>query len=139
MMVSEIKPRILVVDDDSELREMIRNFLAYRGCYVETACDGLEGCAALERNIFDLVITDIYMPRMNGLELLETIEHNYPDLPTVTMTGFPNEDITKRVLEKGSCEFLVKPFTLQQLLTTITKCFEQSEAHKPLAKILSNN
>ena len=138
-MVSETKPRILVVDDDEELREMIRNFLAYRGCYVETACDGLDGCEALERNSFDMVITDIYMPRMNGLELLETIEHKYTDLLTLAMTGFPNEDITKKVLEKGSCKFLVKPFTLQELLTTITKCFEQSEAHKPLSKILSNN
>ncbi len=138
-MVSEIKPRILVVDDDEELREMIRNFLAYRGCFVETACDGLDGCEALKRNTFDMVITDIYMPRMNGLELLETIEHKYADLLTVAMTGFPNEDITKKVLEKGICEFLVKPFTLQQLLSAITKCFEQSEAHKPLLKILSNN
>ena len=138
-MVSETKPRILVVDDDEELREMIRNFLAYRGCYVETACDGLEGCEVLERDKFDMVITDIYMPRMNGLELLETIEHKHSGLLTVAMTGFPNEDIAKRVLDKGSCEFLVKPFTLQQLLTTITKCFELSEIHKPLSKILSNN
>jgi DNA-binding NtrC family response regulator len=138
-MVSETKPRILVVDDDEELREMIRNFLAYRGCYVETACDGLDGCTALEREAFDMVITDIYMPRMNGLELLETIEHKYPGLLTLAMTGFPNEDITKRVREKGSCECLVKPFTLQQLLTAITTCFEQSDAHKPLSKILSNN
>jgi DNA-binding NtrC family response regulator len=138
-MVSLTKPRILVVDDDGELREMIRNFLAYRGCFVETAYDGLDGCAALERDTFDMVITDIYMPRMNGLELLETIERKYPGLLTLAMTGFPNEDITKRVREKGSCKCLVKPFTLQQLFTAITNCFEQSEAHKPLSKILSNN
>ena len=138
-MVSETKPRILVVDDDEELREMIRNFLAYRGCFVETACDGLDGCEVLKRNTFDMVITDIYMPRMNGLELLEAIQHKYDNLLTLAMTGFPNQDITKRVLEKGTCGCLVKPFTLQQLLTTITKCFEQSEAHKPLSKILSNN
>ena len=138
-MGSETKPRILVVDDDEELREMISNFLACRGCYVETAANGLDGCEMLERNTFDMVITDLYMPHMNGLELLETIEHKYTDLLTVAMTGFPNQDITKRILEKGTCECLVKPFTLQQLLTTITKCFEQSEAHKPLSKILSNN
>ena len=138
-MVSETKPRILVVDDDDELREMIRNFLAYRGCFVETACDGLDGCAALERDTFDMVITDIYMPRMNGLELLETIEQKYPNLLTLAMTGFPNEDITKRVREKGSCGCLFKPFTLQQLLTAITNCFEQSETHKPLSKSLTNN
>jgi DNA-binding NtrC family response regulator len=138
-MVSQKKLRILVVDDDEELREMIRTFLAYRGCYVETAADGLDGCEMLEQNTFDMVITDIYMPRMNGLELLETIEHKYANLLTVAMTGFPSQDITKRVLEKGTCECLVKPFTLQQLLTTMTKCFEQSEAHKPLSKILSTN
>jgi DNA-binding NtrC family response regulator len=138
-MVSETKPRILVVDDDDELREMIRNFLAYRGCYVETACDGLDGCQALGRNTFDMVITDIYMPRMNGLELLETIEHKYPTLLTLAMTGFPNEDITKRVRKKGSCECLLKPFTLKQLLTAIIKRFEQSEQHKPLSRILANN
>ena len=138
-MVSETKPRILVVDDDEELREMIRTFLAYRGCYVETACDGVDGCQALEGSRFDMVITDIYMPRMNGLELLETIKHKHTDLLTLAMTGFPNEDITRKVLEKASCECLVKPFTLHQLLTAITNCFEQSEAHKPLTKNLSNN
>ena len=138
-MVSEKRPRILVVDDDEELREMICNFLTYRGCYVETACDGVDGCSALERSTFDMVITDIYMPRMNGLELLDTIEQKYAHLLTLAMTGFPNADVTTKVIEKGACDCLVKHFHLNQLLTTITKCFEQSDSHKELSKTLSDD
>jgi len=138
-MVSETRPRLLVVDDDEELREMICNFLTYRGCYVETACDGVDACSALERSTFHMVITDIYMPRMNGLELLDTIEQNYAHLLTLAMTGFPNADITTKVTEKGACDCLVKPFPLNHLLSSIKNCFEQSDSHKELSKTLSDD
>jgi len=138
-MDSETRPRILVVDDDEELREMICNFLTYSGCYVETACDGVDGCSVLERSTFDMVITDIYMPRMNGLELLDTIGQKYAPLLTLAMTGFPNADVTTKVIEKGACDCLVKPFPLSHLLTTIKNCFEQSGSHKELSKTLSSN
>ena len=138
-MVGETSPRILVVDDDEELRGMICNFLTFRGCCVETACDGVEGCAAFERGTFDMVITDIYMPRMNGLEFLDTIKQKDVDLPIIAMTGFPNADITEKVIEKGACDCMVKPFSLKHLITTIKKCFEQSASHKALSKTLSEN
>ena len=138
-MVSEKRPRILVVDDDEELREMICNFLTYRGCYLETACDGVDACSTLDRSTFHMVITDIYMPRMNGLELLDTIEQNYAHLLTLAMTGFPNADITTTVIENGACDCLVKPFPLNQLFNSIKQCFEQSVSHKELAKALSDD
>ncbi len=138
-MASETRPRILVVDDDEELREMICNFLTYRGCYLETACDGVDACSALERSTFHMVITDIYMPRMNGLELLDTIKQKYAHLLTLAMTGFPNSDITTKVTEKGACDCLVKPFALNQLLSSIKNCFEQSDSHKELSKMISDD
>ena len=61
------------------------------------------------------------------------------DLPIIAMTGLPNADITEKVIEKGACDCLVKPFSLNHLITTIKKCFEQSASHKALSKALSKN
>ena len=138
-VASEKKPRILVVDDDEELCEMIYGFLTYKGFYVKTAFDGVAGCEALKEGSFDMLITDIYMPRMNGLELLDAIEHKYSDLLVLAMTGFPNPDLSKKIIKKGACDCLTKPFPMKFLITAIKKCFEQSGSHKLLAESISNN
>jgi DNA-binding NtrC family response regulator len=138
-MVSERHQKILVVDDDRELREMLYRFLTYQGFHVKTACHGGEGYEELGRDSFDMVITDIYMPHMNGLELLDKIGHKYAHLVTLAMTGFPSAEIHEQVLKKGACDCLVKPFPLSLLMTTIEKCFEQSGSDTPPAKAISDN
>ena len=129
-MVSKRQQKILVVDDDQELREMLYRFLTYQGFHVQTACHGGDAYEALGRDSFDMVITDIYMPRMNGLELLGKIGQEYAHLLTLAMTGFPSPEIHEQVLEKGAYDCLVKPFPLSLLLTTIEKCFKQAEYNK---------
>ncbi len=138
-MVSERHQKILVVDDDRELREMLYRFLTYQGFYVKTACHGGEGYEALGRDSFDMVITDIYMPHMNGLELLDKIGHKYAHLVTLAMTGFPSTEIYEEVLEKGAYDCLVKPFPLSLLMTTIEKCFKQSGSDTPPSKTIPEN
>lgn len=125
-MVSKRPRKILVVDDDRELREMLYRFLTYQGFHVKTACNGSDACEALGRDSFDMVITDIYMPHMNGLELLDKIGHEYAHLVTLAMTGFPSTEIHEQVLEKGAYDCLVKPFPLSLFMTTIENCFKQS-------------
>jgi DNA-binding NtrC family response regulator len=120
----EKRKKVLVVDDDQEMRNMLRSFLTYRGYYVKTVQDGIKGLAELEKDFYDLLITDIYMPGMSGLELLENIDKRNLDLSILAMTGMPSKKINETVAEKGAYGCLVKPFPLSLLLTTIEKCFE---------------
>jgi DNA-binding NtrC family response regulator len=138
-MAIKRKQKILVVDDDRELREMLYRFLTYKGFSVHTACHGGDGYEALGRDSFDMVITDIYMPHMNGLALLEKIGHEYAHLVTLAMTGFPSPEIHQQVLEKGAYDCLVKPFPLSLLMTTIEKCFKQSGSDTAPSKTISKN
>jgi len=125
-MVKGKRMRILVVDDDREMREMIYSFLTYRGFYVETMQDGANCLAALEKDSYDMLITDVYMPLMNGLELLDKIDQKDYNLLVLAMTGLPSEEIIEKLIEKGAYDCLIKPFPLNHLITTIEKCVEQS-------------
>jgi DNA-binding NtrC family response regulator len=138
-MTSKRQRKILVVDDDRELREMLYRFLTYKGFSVHTACHGGDGYEALGRDSFDMVITDIYMPHMNGLELLDKIGHEYAHIVILAMTGFPSTEIHEQVLEKGAYDCLVKPFPLSLLMTTIEKCFKQSGSDTASSKTISEN
>jgi DNA-binding response OmpR family regulator len=130
--------RVLVVDDDQEMRDMICSFLTYRGFYVKTVQDGSKGLAELEKDLYDLLITDIYMPGMGGLELLENIDKRNWNLSILAMTGMPSKKINETVVEKGAYGCLVKPFPLSLLITTIEKCFEQSGVQESPSESVSN-
>jgi len=138
-MASKQLKKILVVEDDQQTREMLYTFLTYQGFSVHTACHGADGYKALGKDSFDMVITDICMPHMNGLELLDKIAHEYSHLVTLAITGFPSTEIHTKVIEKGASDCLEKPFPLSLLKTTIEKCFEQSGSSTTPGKTLSEN
>lgn len=125
-MVKGKRTKILVVDDDKEMREMIYSFLTYRGFYVETVQDGAHCLAALEKKSYDMLITDVYMPRMDGFELLDKIDQKNYNLLVLAMTGLPSKEVIEKIIEKGAYDCLIKPFPLNHLITTIEKCVEQS-------------
>ena len=117
---------MLVVDDDQQMRDMLYSFLSYRGFYVRTAEDGNRGLAELKENPYDMLITDIYMPSLNGLEMLDRIEQKDTDLMIVAMTGIPSKEVIEKIIEKGAYDCLIKPFPLSLLVSTIEKCVKQS-------------
>lgn len=132
------KLRVLVVDDDNEMREMLYSFLSYRGFYVKTAQDGVKGLAELEKDSYDMLITDIYMPHMDGIEFLDKIDQKNYDLLILAMTGLPSKEVNEKVIEKGAYGCLIKPFPLNLLITTIEQCVEQSGVQKSLSEPVSN-
>lgn len=95
--------RILVVDDDLGIRQSLAELLTVEGCVVATAGDGVEALAALESGAFDLVISDVVMPRMDGYELFTTVRQRYPDLPILMMTAFhyDRDHVIKRSRMEG--------------------------------------
>ena len=95
--------RVLVVDDDMGVCRSIEEILVAAGCKVETAWDGLEGLRRIETSQFDLVLTDVVMPNMDGYELYSTVRERFPDLPVLMMTAFhyDKDHIIKRSKLKG--------------------------------------
>lgn len=101
---------ILVVDDEQILREMLHKILTREGYGVETAVDGEEAMRKMQQHGFQLVVSDIKMPRMNGFELLKVIKEKYPDTIVIMMTAFGDSYAVKDCLLLGADEYITKPF-----------------------------
>jgi CheY-like chemotaxis protein/anti-sigma regulatory factor (Ser/Thr protein kinase) len=114
---------ILVIDDNAQVRKMLSSYLIKNGHVVEMANDGKQGWDMIERvkGQFDLIFTDIKMPVMNGLELLERIRANNMDIPVIIMTGYAVIELTLKAFKLGAYDFLTKPFEFKPLLATLDK------------------
>ena len=104
--------RALIVDDDPDIHEFLRIALKTTGCYLESAWDGLQGLSKVESSHWDLVITDVIMPSMDGLELLERISVIRPELPVVVMTVDSTAGKIVSAIKKHAFGWLQKPFTM---------------------------
>jgi DNA-binding response OmpR family regulator len=108
--------RILLVDDDDETRELLRDFFDDRGYTVETARDGARALARLSTFSADLVITDLEMPGMSGLELIRSLHMARPECPVVLMTAREERELPLRLLgQRVGFECLCKPLDLDAL------------------------
>ncbi|HWF11903.1 MAG TPA: response regulator [Bryobacteraceae bacterium] len=107
--------RILIVDDDPDIHQFLTVALQPTGCHVETASDGLEGLRRIESSPWDLVITDVIMPEMNGIELLERTHRVRPALPVVVMTVDSSAERIVTAIREHAYAWLQKPFSLQAI------------------------
>jgi CheY-like chemotaxis protein len=122
--------RVLVVDDDMGICRSIQEMLAAEGCVVETASDGVEGLRRIESADFDVILTDVVMPEMDGYELYSVVRERYPDLPVLMMTAFhyDKDHIIKRSKLKGLKGVLFKkPVDPQKLRQVIRETLEGSK------------
>jgi CheY-like chemotaxis protein len=113
--------RVLIADDEPNIRRTLREVLRKRGCTVTTAKDGYEACALLEQQPFDLVLSDIRMPYRNGYEIFAAAQRAHEGLPVLLMTGFgydPHHSIV-RASQEGLSSVLFKPFKVDQLLDDV--------------------
>lgn len=107
--------RVLVVDDEPGFREMLEWDLRDQDVHVDTAPDGRQAQAMLSCSEYSLVITDISMPRMDGLNLLTLIKKEKPTLPVIVMTGFGTVEAAVGAMKAGASDFILKPFDLESL------------------------
>ena len=113
--------RVLIVDDESEIVRLLTEIVTTIGWVAVGARDGMEAYELFKRDRFDLVITDIYMPRMNGLELLVKIKHDNARTPVMLITAYSH---FKQLIQSLRCKpdgFLQKPFDISDLITSIGK------------------
>jgi len=112
---------ILVVDDEEVIREVCQQILAAEGYSVTIAGSGREALQLVSENEYDAVVTDIMMPDMSGLELLEVIKSTSLDVKTVVITGLGTFDMATQSDRLGAREFVVKPFTPDELSQAVSK------------------
>lgn len=117
--------RILVVDDEEVARENIQHVLVKLGHELETATNGLDALKKLESGDFDLVITDLKMEKMSGMQLLERIKQTAPTTDIVMVTGYATVDSAVDALTRGAAYYLAKPFKLDDLRLTVTSILEK--------------
>lgn len=107
--------KVLVVDDNQHIQQLLVETLQETGYQGAGSSSGAAALERLKSEKFDLVVTDLVMPEMNGLSLLLEIRKNYPDLPVVIITGYAFENIAREAEEAGAAAFLAKPFRISKI------------------------
>ena len=119
------KLRILVVEDDDDMRESLGRILGRAGYQVQLVRDGSEAITVLQTQPFHLVLTDLVMPRMGGLELLREIRRRERDLPVVFLTAFGKPAAFAEAMDLGAIGFITKPFHANSLLAVIREVIDR--------------
>ena len=119
--------RILVVDDDLKSRNILKRLLAHTDYEVEIVMSGEEAVKRLKRSKFNLVLTDLDMPGMDGLELLSHVKSRYPDVPVIVVSGVATEESRNEALEVGAEGLLSKPYTRDQLIAIISESLAKNK------------
>ncbi|MDD3045518.1 MAG: response regulator [Candidatus Delongbacteria bacterium] len=112
---------ILIVDDEENMLKMLKTFFEEKEFKCYTAKNGREALEVIEANKVDLVITDMKMPEMDGLELLRVIKEKYNNISAVIMTGFAEEYTTTEALNLGADGYITKPFRNKELLLILKR------------------
>jgi DNA-binding NtrC family response regulator len=121
------KNRILVIDDEELFTTLLKDTLQLSGYLCDTAFTGKEGLRKLRRNTgYDLLITDIRLPDISGLEILEIVGKKYPFMPVIVITGFASIENTKTALRMGAVDYIPKPFTTGTVLASVSKAIYSS-------------
>ncbi len=114
------KKRVLVVEDDNEVRSMLSDYLTFLGYQTDTAADGLEGLNRIKEQTYDLVITDIAMPYVSGIGIISILKKNHPDIPVIAITGYGYH--AEELAQEKNADFIMgKPFDVQKLKEAIKK------------------
>ena len=124
--------RILLVDDDPDVLDILGDFIAVFGFEYETAEDGLEAIEKMKHGAFNIVLTDMMMPNMDGMELLRHIHNNYPETKVMVVTGYDRTFTYTDVINAGASDFISKPFNPDELEAKINRIIREIELMRQL-------
>src|ERR671939_1248485 len=121
------KSRILVIDDEAAIRESLRMTLEYEGYEFMAAATGQEGLALVEREAPDLVLLDVKMPGMDGIEVLERLRNMNDALPVVVVSGHGTISKAVEATKQGAFDFIEKPFASDRVLVSLRNALDQRQ------------
>lgn len=119
-------PNLLIVDDDVDMLSSLTDVLAHAGFDVTSATSGLDALAVAETRPVDLVISDIRMAGMDGIECIQRLSEGRPNLRNIVITGYASQDVPGRAMDLDSCDYLCKPFTADQLLQSVQRALAEA-------------
>ena len=128
------RENILIVDDDIHILELLQRHLHSLNYHTFRAISVEQAVQILKESEIDLLITDIQMPEVDGLQLLKYTAEHYPQLPKLVITGFPSVEGALDVIRSGATGYLTKPFTKEELKLAVQKTFANSQDKRPLPK-----
>jgi len=128
--------RVLIADDDDLCREILRDAMLDMGVEVAVARDGLEALEALQAQGFDILITDLNMPRMDGLTLLAHAREIVPHLLSIIITGFGSLESAIEAIRRGAYDYVQKPFKLEEISVAIRNALEKITILREKAQLL---
>ncbi len=115
------KAKILVVDDDPGIRELLSGIFSQEGHIVEVAQDGKEALLKIRKEGFDLVLSNLRMPRMNGIQLLEELQKIAPHIRMIIVAGAGDLETVTKMRKLGAYDYITKPFCLNSILQKVKK------------------
>ncbi len=126
------KAYILVVDDEERIRHLLSLMLQANGYEVDQAKDGLEALKMIEENQYDLLISDIKMPNLDGMSLLEELRENDNLIPVIFITAFATVESSVEAMKAGAADYITKPFEEERIIVTVNRCVS-------LSRVLAEN
>lgn len=117
------KPRVLVIDDEEIVRISCRKCLTPEGYEVDVAANGADGLRLTRENPYDLILTDLKMPDMDGMEFLMTMKEIQPEAKVIMITGYSTVEHAEEARRRGAYNYIEKPFTPDTLITAVKEAF----------------
>jgi putative nucleotidyltransferase with HDIG domain len=117
--------QVLIVEDDQLIAESLGDFLKKKGYEISMALNGVDGLKMVQTKSFDVVIADVMMPEMNGIQFLEQSKYDYPDLEIILMTGYADIKVAIEAMKKGASDFITKPFRLDQVERSVKRLLKK--------------
>ncbi|MFW2367045.1 MAG: response regulator [Desulforhopalus sp.] len=127
------KAKILVVDDESRIRDACQLVLGEQGLEVAVASDGEQGVEMIQKEHFDVILVDLMMPGLSGLEVLSFVKEKHPHTVVIVITGYATLEHSIEAMKKGAFDFIPKPFTPDQLRTVVAKAIKYNRALQDIA------
>src|SRR6195256_196343 len=116
---------ILIIDDEKAIRKTLTEILSYEGYKIDEASDGEEGLKRFSEKAYDIVLCDIKMPKLDGIEFLEKAKEINGDVPVIMISGHGNIDTAVEAVKKGAFDYISKPPDLNRLLITIRNAMDK--------------
>ena len=127
--------KILVIDDEKSIRNSLKDVLEYEKYKIEEAEDGMQGLSMIQNNNYDLILCDIKMPKMDGIDVLEMALEKKPESLFVMISGHGTIETAVEALKKGAYDFLEKPIDLNRLLVTVRNAFDKKGLQEETKKL----
>jgi len=124
--------RVMVVDDEENIREVLSNFLSDLGYEVVVATDGQDALNKFNKGEYDLIVSDLLMPSIDGLELLKRIREIDKDVIFLMITGYPSIETAVEAIKKGAYDYITKPFHMEDVKLRIERAFEKKSLRERL-------